>query len=339
MLESLTSDERTQWQLTETLPERFAKTTAAGSSPAPKSDVAAASSAATPGEQADAPASSAEPIPQKRTGHGGNADTRIQQLLDADARNRETIARLQGEMDALRRQPQTDAKAGSSPAAAETPKAEYERFLAMPDAPKEETFDSYAKFSAALGLFIADKRFEERSAQAQAAQAEHGRAQVFQQTVQGARDRVTTYAEAHPDFSEQVDPRLLEIKPLSLLGPTDRIGPHHVLTEQILRSEATAELLLHFSTPDGQKDWQRLCQLPPEDLLRAFGRIEAKYEAAPPPAADAPAPKTLSSAPPPPRQMGSRPQEPIDPSQAALKRRDFTAFAAAENAADLARLR
>lgn len=333
-LSSMNTEERSAWEKTGSFPERIATRRSSAEDP---SDVSAASSAATPDKPAtDGPAaSSAEQKPPKRSGHGGDADTRIQQLLTEQKRDRDALTRLQGELDALRRAPApTDAKAASS-AAAPTPQ-EYERFLAMPDAPKEESFDSYAKFTAAMSVFIADKRFEERTATASRDVAERGRQQALAKTVTSARERIAAYAEKNPEFASKVNADLLAITPASMLGPKEQIGPHHVLADAILQSEAQPQLLEHFSTPDGLKDWQRLMALPPADLLRGFGRIEAALEHA---ASAAPSPNFVSKAPDPATVLGGRPSEAADPVDAAVQSKNMERYVAEANKRDLARRR
>lgn len=340
ILDGMSEAESRDWQLTDTIPDRFTKTDKAAPSPATTKPVSspdmpvdqAAATAAT-----DPPAS--EPGTPRETGHKGNAETRIRDLARADRANREEIARLQGQLEALSRgTPNTDARPGSSPAT--VPPSDVERYLAMPDAPQEENFASIAQFTAAMGLFVADKRFEERQAHAQQDAAMHGQVESVRAMGTAAAARIQEYEKTDPTFSASVDPDLIAIQPASvvrLAGQT--VGPQHILAENILKSDHTAPLLQHFSTEEGKAEWGRLLMLSYADLQRAFGRIEGRFERGAATPTDAtPAPKNRSTAPKPVTTLGSTPSEAIDPSLAALQRKDYVAFEAAENARDLAAL-
>lgn len=319
--------ERQQWQLTGTVPERLTKPESA------TTDAPADSSPAEPAAQASdasaAPSAAATPAkPVKK-----NADTRVQELLAERARDREEAARLRGQLEALQR-PAPDAKP-AAPSAAPT-QAEYERYLAMPGAPNEADFDNYGKFTAAMSVFIADQRWQEHTAHAQQrAQREHHE-RAFQKTVTDATQRINDRLTADPTFRERIDPALLDIPPASLLPEGMRVGPHHVLADELLKSPVNAELLEHFSTDDGRKDWRRLCAMPPTELLRAFGRLEARFEGSASAPASAPVPKHVSSAPEPQIVLGARGNDSADPIAKALKDKDFERYTRLANQRDLA---
>lgn len=333
VLDGMSADQRSKWELTGELTE---PTPPADSSPAPKTD--AGSSPDKPVDQAaataasDAPAS--EPGKPEPKGHKGNAETRLQELLSERARDREAIARLQGQLEALTREPaKPDATSGSSPDKPPT-QAEYKRYLAMPDAPNEADFENFAEFTAAMGVFIADKRWQEHQQRAAEHAAVDRVAQSVEQLGQSARERIQAATKADPEFGSKVNPQLLEIEPASVVRLKEgRVRPENVLAEAILASDHTDKLLLHFSTEDGVKEWHRLCASPSMSAFdREFGRLEGRFATSANPAPAAPTPKTLSTAPKPGTQLGQRPQEPLDPEEAALKRKDFSAYAAAANA-------
>lgn len=341
VLESMNSTERATWEKTGDLPAHVAISGSQTDVPADSSPAStpAASSPASPGVQAAstdaqiAPAS--EPgTPQKPTGHKGNAETRIQELLIADRKAREEIARLNGQIEALSRVSKPDAPtAGSSPDKTPT-KAEYQRYLAMPDAPKEEDFENYREFSAAMGLFITDKRWQEHETRAQQHSQLQRHVAHVQQVGETAAARVQEAIKADPAFASKVDERLLAIEPASVRRIAgQKVGPQHVLVDHILQSDHTDKLLLHFSTEPGQHEWAALCALPPDGLLRAFGRLEARFEGSVNPA---PAPKHVSSAPAPPAVLGGRAAEAVDPVDAAIRSKDPGAYIREANKRELA---
>ncbi len=334
VLDGLSESQRAKWQLTGELP-----TTQADSSPASTS---AASSVATPAAQAastDAsPSAASEPAtPGKQPGHKGNAETRVQELLASDRQHRENIARLQGQLDVLTRGKATpDVPPGSSPSTPPT-KAEYQRFMAMSDAPKEADFETFAEFTAATSLFITDQRWQEHQTRAKETADFARHVQGVEQIAQTATERIQKATAADPEFVRKVHPDLIKVDIASVRRLNgERVGPQHVLAEEIARSEHVDKLLLHFSSTDGEADWRRLCALPPSDLYREFGRLEARFTSSGTAAVTTPAPKTLSSAAAPATTVGSRPSEPIDPIAAALKQKDEGAYIAAANARDLA---
>lgn len=207
--------------------------------------------------------------------------------------------------------------------------------MAQPDAPKEADFDSYAEFTAAASYHVTQSVLKEHTARTQVESAVQREVSEIQQTAAKSAERLAKRVEADPAFADRIDPRLLNLETASVRRlKGEPIGPQHVLAEQVMSSEAVDALLEHFSTPNGQREWRDLLGKPPADLLRAFGRIEARLEGATgtQKAAPAPAPKTLSTAPAPKTQLGQRPQEAIDPADAAIGRGDYAAYEAAENA-------
>ena len=307
----------------------------------PTKDAPAESSPAEPAEQAASTDASSETAsaavaPVKEGKPRRNADTRVQELLAERARERERADRAERRLEALERQPKQDAKTDPSPAAQ---KAEWQRFAELPDAPKEDAFDKYGDYTAAMALFIADKRFEERDQQSQQRTQFEARERHVEQVHQTARDRAATYFEQHPDAKAKVDPALLAIPPLSTLDPRTvdemKQSPEgvamlrgHWLLDRVLESEVPGPLLVHFSGEQGQRDWQRLVSLPSAAAVsRALGSIEARL------ATGSPAPvHTSSSAPAPPTTLGKRPAAPVDELKAAQDSGDFRRFKAAYNA-------
>ena len=328
LLDSFTPTERDTWQKSGDLPERVTVTT---------SDEKPDSSPAEPADQAASTDARTAPASEPGKPNGDKLRARNAQLDEENKQLQERLRlrhALREELASLDR-PKADAKADSSPAAAPT-LTEWQRYMALPGAPKEDDFSSYGEFTAAQALFIADRRFEDHQARAfeqtQRTQAD----ETLQRTADEAATRVRSYAETHPEFEGQVDDRLLAIAPLSALPANARITPQNVLAEAIIQSPVTPQLLQHFSTPEGQKDWQRLCAMPPPDLHRAFGRLEARFDDG---ASAASPQKHLSSAPAPATVLGARPADTADPIEKAVREKDFLRFERESNKAALANRR
>lgn len=327
--QEMTKDQWQESKLTGKFPTKDAPSATADSSPAEPAEQAASTDASS-----EAVSDAAAPVKAGKPRR--NADTRVQELLAERAAERRRADDLQRRLEALERQPKQDAKADPSPAAT---KAEWQRFAELPDAPKEDAFDKYGDYTAAMALFIADKRFEERDQQSQQRTQFEAREREVETIHATARDRAATYFEQHPDAKAKVSPELLAIPPLSTLDPRTvdemKQSPEgvamlrgHWLLDRVLESDVPGPLLVHFSGEQGQRDWQRLVALPSAAAVtRALGSIEARLSSG------SPAPvHTSSSAPAPPTTLGKRPGGPVDELKAAQDSGDFRRFKAAYNA-------
>lgn len=271
-----------------------------------------------------------------------NLDTRRKQVDEDVAKLQESIRlrkALREELAALG--PSGNATPqGSQPAQKPPTAAEWERYLAHPDAPQEESFTDYRQFVAAMGVFIADRRFEDRERQRSLNADSERRMASTKQTFDTFLERVNKAKATDPDLDDKIDPGLTAIVPASALLPNEPLRPANVLLQNVVESEAAPELLVHFSTPAGQQDWSNMLAAPtPAAMLRAFGRIEARFLADGPTAkASTPAPKPVTSAPEPPTALGRR-SSTADPASAALAKGDYAGYRAAADAADLAKFR
>jgi hypothetical protein len=293
-----------------------------------------AQAAGTPAEAAASEAAPPSDPPKK------NAKTRGPELDAeiADLREKLRIRAALREELAQAPRPAADAKPAESSTAKPTV-AEWQRYRQHPDAPKVEDFGEYEDFVAAQAVFVADRRFEERQARERADAESRGRLSETQQHITGFHNRLKAAREKDPAFDSKIDPGLLEVVPAFALRPGEALGPANVLLQECVKSEAAPDLLAYFSTQEGQAAWQRVCSAPtPAEMLKRFGRIEARFLSDGAPAAPAAA-IPVSSAPPPPTTLGTRPPSAPDRAGAAVKAGDFSAYEAAQNAADLARLR
>lgn len=319
ILSSLSGEQYAHWTKTGELPTPDA---AADSSPAPSGDQSvstetkpAASEAATP---VDKPAKNVKT-------RSAELDAEIAELnrkLELRRTLREELASTQRPVDATPAESST-AKSSSS---------ELDRYKNHPDAPKTEDFDVYEDYLDARAVFLADRRYEDRQRAESLDRESKARLATIEQTIADFSQGIAKAKEADPDFESKVDPRLMAIKPAFALGPKEQLGPHNVLVEEIVKSDQRAALLLHFSSPEGQEDWKRLCGLQPAAMLKAFGRIEARLETPGPAAGEKPPAKTVTSAPDPPLTLGKKPAQPADSAEGAIKAGDYRAYEAIENA-------
>lgn len=256
----------------------------------------------------------------KRKGKG--ADSRIQELLAERAQLRAAQQELQSRLEALERRPTLDAPKDSSP---KTVKAEWQRFAEMADAPKEEAFDRYADYTAAMSLFIADKRSEERDQRVRVEAQTRQVQQQFERVAVTAAEKYQSYLKANADAVEKIHPDLQAIVPISLLPPNAPKGPHNFIAEEILKSDVPGPLMVHFS--EHPEDFERLTRLGPAGIVREIGKLEARLDSG------SPQPVTPATPPPdPPPTLGRKPGAPVDELKAATDRGDFRAFRAAYNA-------
>ena len=267
---------------------------------------------------------------------------------DTNERIRQAVERatenLRRENEQLRR--------GSAPAEpAQAPaqrEPEWKRYAAMPDAPKLAEFDSVEDHAAAMALFVADVRHEERTAADQARSFSEQLTVAQQARVEAFGAQLEAAKVADPAFVDALTPEVRVLKPFSALQPGEAGGPHNVVAEQIFDSPIAPQVLRHLSThPD---ILTRLTTMPPSILalpraaqakahiqwiVREFGKLEGQLEAVADAATPAPAAAPVASpisAAPPPLPTITRAGHSADPKAAALAKGDFAAFAAMERA-------
>lgn len=302
-------------------------TARADSSPAPSGDQSASTDASTQAASETAP-----PADKPRP----NLTTRKQQVDAEVAELKEQIrvAKALREELAFHRQPTDDKRAASSPAPAPT-EADHARYQKHPAAPKVEDFDSYEEWSTANAVFVAKQMFEDREKSARLDAESRERVGSVQQTITGFSEKLAAARASDPEFDEKIDPGLFQLTPAFALAPGVAPRAANVLIQACVESDVSVPLLKHFSTPAGQQEWAGLAAAPtPAAMLRAFGRIEARFSSDGPTAAQ-PA-KPFSSAPAPPTTLGSKPPQSPDRAAAAIRTGDFRAYQAAADAADLA---
>lgn len=156
--------------------------------------------------------------------------------------------------------------------------SEYKRYMAMDDAPKNDgSFTNYDEYAAALSVFIADKRYDERRA------ADSVNATTAQRT-DAFLNRLTEADKVDPKWSDKVAPEFIDpkiaAKPISHLKQGEHGTYRNGIAEVILTSENPVGLMQYLSAHQHDADIQRLSTLPPDQFFRQMGRLEARLEAA-----------------------------------------------------------
>lgn len=132
-----------------------------------------------------------------------------------------------------------------------SPKKEYERYRAMPDAPQFDKFDDNDDFVAAMSLFIFDKRAEEMAART----VEDDRKTTWQERLAATRQK-------DPDFDSKLDPTTPATQQMRDYVTDSELGP---------------EILLHLS--EHRDLAQRISTLHPSLVDREMGKIEGELQA------------------------------------------------------------
>lgn len=276
----------------------------------------AASAAAEPVDQAASTDASSAAASEPAKGKGAKARSAALDTDIADLREKLKIrAQLREELD-RRETPRQDAPAAaSSPAKAPEKFPEYANYVEThPDATLEQWLDARD-----------DWRDAQRVAKDRHAAAATQRTQQQHARTEKVRTQIAQKVEADPDFLTKVKPEILDLKPFDALAPGEAAGPLNAIAEEILDSPVMPELLLHFS--EHPEDLDRLAKIgDPRALVREFGKLEARLDTPAAPTTSTPHPKTISDAPRPPAQVGSRASEALDPIHAAVVSGDQAAF-------------
>lgn len=199
-----------------------------------------------------------------------------------------------------------------------------------------------------------DARDDHREKQRALAAAQRTEQQTLDQSEEARAARVSkAFADkkaVDPDFVAKLDTRLLNYKSVAdATRDGDTVTPGSIVLSEMMESDVFMPFAEYFSTnPDALTRLEnvpdRYKALPPRQraiehsrwIVREMGKIEDKLTAAAPaPGAEpepAPVtrPKTHSTAPAPPADLGRRQTTPADPSRAAVQADDYAAFEQAE---------
>lgn len=330
VLSSLSPKQLGEWRLTGSIPEASSETDAPSSSPlasdsAPDTPEQAASTDAHTPPASEPGTSAAKPVSTKPK---ANAETRkaelnaeIQSLLKQRDELRAAVtapppqpAREDVKLVASSSTPPPLADAIARPDVTRPALSEGQFFEAYPEA----AYGDFARYTA---------RYEYHALRAedQRTQADQARVQAIQAKAQAYGDRVRA-AQADPDFT--IDDRLLSLIPADFLPPGVPLAAEHVIAQEIMTSEVAPALLRHLSEhPDEFAALRALDS--PLAISRAMGRLEARLDTSQTP--NKPVVKTTTSAPTPPKTLGTKSAEPVDDVQAALASGDVRRYILAMN--------
>ena len=242
-----------------------------------------------------------EPAPEKakqpRHSHQAKIDQAIAKQREAERRADQLAAEL-----ATLKAPKPPIS--DPPNAPEKPPtiAEYKRYQAMPGFPQVADFDNYDDFVDARTVFISDVRDAERVRASQVQSQWSAQQQVTMDRASKFTEKITAATSADPTLVARFDARITDAWPMSMLPPGQPPTFANAVAEAVLRSENPVDVMLHLSEhPDFV---QRLSTLPGDDFFRELGRLDARFDAAPPGPAKAP---SISRAQPPIKPVGSSP--------------------------------
>lgn len=246
---------------------------------------------------------------------------RQQQINDYERRIAEQTARIAALETRTPAPPWPKAPVESDAAPPVARAKDFERYKAMPDAPKLDTFESYEDWNIEMAAFVADRRYEERQQQETQVRQHEAAQRGLQDAATTWSGRLTTARQDRADFDTITGAFLDAV----------RIGTP--IGDAVFTSEVGPDLAVHFG--EHPEDFQRIARLHPAQQLRELGKLEATYAPAAHPQADL-HPNPVTSAPAPPFTLGHRPGAPVDAVASALKRRDTGAYIREMNARDLA---
>lgn len=236
--------------------------------------------------------------------------------------------------------------------AGDASKAEVQRYLAMPDAPKLDDFaGNVTEHAAALSVFINDKRHAERVDADRHEATGLERAKQNIERVRTFHGRITAYKQTDPEFAAKLTP---EVKAIHGFARLQQINAErsargeaalpatvdHAIGEEIYDCDAPAQVAVYLSEHPQELAALRACTTP-QQLTRAFTRLETKLTGAAAPAAaspdkhptpadlraqaDAVVDRSVSHAPPPAPSLGKAGSG-VDPLKKAVDTGDIGAF-------------
>jgi len=223
-----------------------------------------------PDQEAD-PVEAAAPDPKKakpREDPHARISQAIARQREAE-RRAEAAERRAAELEAVRRAPAEGARHVS----------DRERYLSMPNAPREEDYERYSDYTADQAIFIADQRYAEREQAAQRTAAQRQAEQAREAVNTAFISRIEAVSAQDPTFLDGIAQHVLEIPTFDSLQPGESVTAWHVIGEEIRRSEQVVGLMQFFTQhPD---ELQRFATLPPRELTRSMAILESRIGAAP----------------------------------------------------------
>lgn len=298
--------------------------------------------------EAGKPESKAKKLP----GQKKSAAERADEIAEENERLDRELQRRRRLRDELERDEARGPKAGkpAEAAAADTAKKdpEWKKYRAMPDAPKSDDFDSLDDYAAAMTVFIADKRAEERFPQlyderSKADRAMSEREAAFEHTLTETESRVSKELEADPEILDRIDPRWKALPPSERMPDGEKPTLLHWIKDQVtFKSQHTLKLSEKLTMNENAELRRLLAMRDPERILRALAVMDASFDSPGDTAADSDEaadkrPSRVSKAPAPATTLGKKPAPGVDPVKKAIAENDFDTFNALESQRERAR--
>lgn len=315
--EGMTDAQRSEWLQTGKTPTK------------PAEAKPAADGEKTPPADGKPPEKKPESGPGKKLPGNKGEEVRVHTLLQERHRDRQRIQELEAQLAGGNK----GAQPAASPTAPDGKPAAAVTELKPPVAPKLEDFGTWGEFMEAQNAYfekLADFRADQKLAdykKSQEATVRDGKIAEQNKAVEKSwKTKVDTAISTHADFKDVAfSPALGAIIPQG-----------SVIDAFVLKSPEGAEILYRLGSDLGEAE--RIAGLDPIDQAIELGQIQAEIRgsAAPakPPAGQATV-KHVSSASPPPRELGSPKANVADPVEAALEGKDFSTYQAEMNARDL----
>ena len=184
---------------------------------------------------------------------------------------------------------------------------------APPDRPKLDDFDSIEDHAEAVARWVAKQERAEAEKEAKARAFEEFKAK----RVDTFTGKMKAHLESDPEFWTRQNPGVVELRPLSVMGPSEVAGPLNVLAEHFLTSENPVSLIEYFS--QHPEEVTRFSQMQSEaEFWRALGKVESGIGSAAI-TASATTPQISKAAPPPRPVSGGPPTGTPNPNKMSLE--------------------
>jgi hypothetical protein len=239
----------------------------------------------------------AQPDESKPEGKRNSIQARIDKSVAAQRQAERERDELRMRLEHLERQV---SQPRQEPTRQEQTPAQPRYFTAPPPSEDEigTKYKDYPEFIRATAQWqVAEARAEDAmQARYRAVQERHSA------TAQKFSSKIAEAEQGDPDYWSKVDPAVANLQPSTALEPGQRPTALNAIADIIFDSDYSTELMARLRA----SDLQRLSTLPPAQLYREMGRLEASVMR-PGAATPGPAPRTpaVSQAPPPIKPVGT----------------------------------
>lgn len=218
-----------------------------------------------------------QPKAEEKPGHKAskNPRVRIEEATREAAQAKREREELQKRADEIQRR-------------ADAAEAELRRYREQHDKPKEEKaaapkadgrpkledFENLEDFTDAVTewkLADREKTAKQRESEVMRERAREGRMKAFS-------ERIQAHLKTDPNFFDKVDQNLVQLRPLSELGPSEPRNQMNLAADYILDSEEPAKLFEYFTAHP--EEVRRFLTLHPMQIGKEIGKIEGRLGAA-----------------------------------------------------------